>query len=91
MQKTSSEKEYLTTNFYEAAYCFYRGLNIVGKDEQGPRTKVIIGGHIEELDEQGKTVVLGAQQVAMKYYKSEARKVIDCYKTIKDFAWKEKT
>lgn len=69
--------DYATQNLFEAAYCYYQGLSMVGKKSSG----------------YGKTLVYfkgeNAKQIAMEYYKSEFKNMSDAYRTVKDFAFQK--
>ena len=68
-----------TLDFFHAAYCYSKGLQISGLKRVGTKHKVIM---------QGKD----AHKIAMTYLGKECveKKLFEAYKTLKDFAYRPK-
>lgn len=69
---------YQTTNFYEAAFCLLKGLKLKGRDPLGKKTLIRLEGE-------------HAKEIAESYYDSDFKKYIDCYKTIKDYGYRDQS
>lgn len=72
-----TKETYWTENLFEAAFCLYKGLELVNKERIGKKTRVYFFGP-------------SAKQTALSYYKSEAKKMMDAYRTVKDYVWNDR-
>jgi len=70
-------KEYRTSNLYEASYLSHRGFQFSGKEKFGTKVTLIFP-YSQELN-----------QTIIEFYKSDAKKLFDWYRTLKDYVFSD--
>lgn len=91
---------FTTHDFYQATYMLYLGFDIVDRQlYDATKTKITFERdlirfresfarlHPELYKDDSPFFTLPLEQIGIEYYRSEAKKVLECYRTIKDLAF----
>lgn len=91
---------FTTHDFYQATYMLYLGFDIVDRQlydrtktkitfERDPVRfpKTFAALHPNLFAENSPFLTQSLEQIGMEYYRSDAKKVLECYRTIKDLAF----